>query len=250
MRTVLLLGVAGALGSMARYGLSALVGHWTGNAFPWGIFVVNVLGCFLFGAIWAGLGVFHLLDDAARIVLLTGFMGAVSPPFPPFCSTRTSCFVMATGARWPSTWSDKSFWGWRLCGRARPWRCAWFDPSILPRLSIFRILGRAFRSLRFFVRRRARARIQGAGDFVHVETAGHGVKNVAVGSVPGVQFVVRAGFDNAPLAHDVDAVGVDDLRNAVRDDDHGPVFFDGVQAVLDLLGGHGRPGWPWVRPEK
>ena len=76
MRTVLLLGVAGALGSMARYGLSALVGHWTGNAFPWGIFVVNVLGCFLFGAIWAGLGVFHLLDDAARIVLLTGFMGA------------------------------------------------------------------------------------------------------------------------------------------------------------------------------
>ena len=44
MRTVLLLGVAGALGSMARYGLSALVGHWTGNAFPWGIFVVNVLG--------------------------------------------------------------------------------------------------------------------------------------------------------------------------------------------------------------
>ena len=76
MRTVLLLGVAGALGSMARYGLSALVGHWTGNAFPWGILVVNVLGCFLFGAIWAGLGVFHLLDDAARIVLLTGFMGA------------------------------------------------------------------------------------------------------------------------------------------------------------------------------
>ena len=76
MRTVLLLGVAGALGSMARYGLSAFVGHWTGNAFPWGIFVVNVLGCFLFGAIWAGLSVFHLLDDAARIVLLTGFMGA------------------------------------------------------------------------------------------------------------------------------------------------------------------------------
>lgn len=76
MRTVLLLGVAGALGSMARYGLSALVGHWAGNAFPWGIFVVNVLGCFLFGAVWAALGVFHLLDDPARVVLLTGFMGA------------------------------------------------------------------------------------------------------------------------------------------------------------------------------
>ena len=76
MRTVLLLGVAGALGSMARYGLSSLVGHGAGSAFPWGIFVVNVFGCFLFGAVWAGLGVFHLLDDAARIVILTGFMGA------------------------------------------------------------------------------------------------------------------------------------------------------------------------------
>ena len=30
----------------------------------------------LFGGVWAGLSVFHLLDDAARIVLLTGFMGA------------------------------------------------------------------------------------------------------------------------------------------------------------------------------
>ena len=76
MQTLLLLGLAGALGSISRYGLSSLVDHVAGGSFPWGIFAVNVLGCFLFGAVWAALGVFHLLEDSSRIILLTGFMGA------------------------------------------------------------------------------------------------------------------------------------------------------------------------------
>lgn len=41
-----------------------------------GVFVVNVLGCFLFGAVWAAAGILHIISDSARVIILTGFMGA------------------------------------------------------------------------------------------------------------------------------------------------------------------------------
>ncbi|MDD2966068.1 MAG: CrcB family protein [Desulfovibrionaceae bacterium] len=72
----ILFAVAGAAGSVARYGLSSLLGQWLGSAFPWGIFITNVLGCFLFGLFWAAIAIFHVWSDATRVIILTGFMGA------------------------------------------------------------------------------------------------------------------------------------------------------------------------------
>ena len=72
----LLFAAAGAAGSLARFVLSSWLGGLLGGAFPWGIFLTNVLGCFFFGTVWALAGVFHLLGDAARVIILTGFMGA------------------------------------------------------------------------------------------------------------------------------------------------------------------------------
>ena len=76
LKHLLLFSLAGAAGSLARYGLSSLIGHAVGSAFPWGIFVTNVLGCFLFGIVWALAGIHHIFSDATRVILLTGFMGA------------------------------------------------------------------------------------------------------------------------------------------------------------------------------
>ena len=76
MQTILLLALAGALGTLARWGLSMLVSSLIPGGFPWGIFVTNVIGCFLFGMVWALCGIHHVLNDAARLILLTGFMGA------------------------------------------------------------------------------------------------------------------------------------------------------------------------------
>lgn len=42
----------GALGSVARYWLAALVAGLTGPYFPWGTLLINVLGSFLIG--WFG----------------------------------------------------------------------------------------------------------------------------------------------------------------------------------------------------
>lgn len=71
---LLMLGLAGALGALSRYGLAGLVQRWAGGSFPLGTFVVNILGCFLFGLIWGLLE--HRLGPQFRLVVLTGFMGA------------------------------------------------------------------------------------------------------------------------------------------------------------------------------
>ena len=71
-----LLAVAGAVGTIARYGLSSWIQRNSGLQFPWGTFAVNMIGCFLFGLIWSFGENRSLLSRQTRFVLLTGFMGA------------------------------------------------------------------------------------------------------------------------------------------------------------------------------
>jgi len=71
-----LLGLAGALGTLARYGTSGLVQRLAGTSFPLGTFLVNASGCLLFGLVF---GLFEDrigLPSEARFLILTGFMGA------------------------------------------------------------------------------------------------------------------------------------------------------------------------------
>src|SRR5215212_9486326 len=81
-------------------------------------------------------------------------------------------------------------------------------------------------------------RVEGLRYFVEVQAPGRGVEYLAVGAVTFVEFFVRAVLDDAPLLEHEDDVRVDDLRDAVRDDDRGALLFNRVEAVLDLLGGH------------
>ena len=67
--------VAGAIGAPARYLLDEAISHRTQGAFPWGTFVVNVTGSFLFGLL-VGLGLSHAFPRVPRVVLGTGFCGA------------------------------------------------------------------------------------------------------------------------------------------------------------------------------
>jgi CrcB protein len=72
---VLGLALAGALGTLCRVGLSAAVTRWV-PSFPWGTVVVNVLGSFLFGLVWA-LSFHHkAFPPDLRWLVLGGFMGA------------------------------------------------------------------------------------------------------------------------------------------------------------------------------
>ena len=77
MKQVLLIGLGGCIGSVARYTLGGWVLHHHAEdwRFPAGTFVVNVLGCLVAG-ILAGLVERHnLFSPDTRLLLFTGFLG-------------------------------------------------------------------------------------------------------------------------------------------------------------------------------
>lgn len=75
MNMILPIALGGALGAVARYALAGQVTHWFGPNYPWGILVVNVLGCFAMGVI-AELGALKLnLSGELRAFLMTGILG-------------------------------------------------------------------------------------------------------------------------------------------------------------------------------
>ncbi|WP_035069482.1 fluoride efflux transporter CrcB [Nitratidesulfovibrio termitidis] len=76
MQKIVLLGLAGALGSLSRYGLAGLVQRAAPGSFPLGTFVVNILGCLLFGFVWGFCEQRISLPPDVRTIVLTGFMGA------------------------------------------------------------------------------------------------------------------------------------------------------------------------------
>jgi CrcB protein len=72
-----LLAVAGAAGTLARYGLAAAIARWQPLAtFPWGTLAVNAVGCFLFGLVWSLAEERMLISASTRLILLAGFMAA------------------------------------------------------------------------------------------------------------------------------------------------------------------------------
>ena len=75
-KQMILLAIAGAAGTLSRYGLSSLIQKYGVGSLPWGTIAVNLIGCFLFGIIWSLAEDRQMLSPQARFVLLTGFMGA------------------------------------------------------------------------------------------------------------------------------------------------------------------------------
>lgn len=72
---VILIGLAGAAGALARYGMATLLGGGAGS-FPWGTFAVNVTGSLLIGLVLAILVARPRTSPYARPLIVTGFIGA------------------------------------------------------------------------------------------------------------------------------------------------------------------------------
>jgi len=76
MLNLLLIGLGGFIGSIARYGLGQGVMHWSpAMRFPLGTFVVNILGCLVIGLLAGVVDKQSHFSQEAKLFLFTGLLG-------------------------------------------------------------------------------------------------------------------------------------------------------------------------------
>jgi fluoride exporter len=76
MRTIVAIGIAGALGALARYGIGGLILNRSARAFPWETFVVNVTGSFVLGFVFTLMTEQLTTAPWLRTAITVGFVGA------------------------------------------------------------------------------------------------------------------------------------------------------------------------------
>lgn len=75
MKTLVIIGLGGALGSIGRYLVQVAVGRYITLTFPLGTLIVNITGCFLIGLLY-GLAERHAwMSIEWRLFLITGICG-------------------------------------------------------------------------------------------------------------------------------------------------------------------------------
>lgn len=72
----LAIGAGGAVGAMARHGVSRAALHYLGPNFPWGTLTVNAVGSFAMGAFIVWLARHEPQTSALRAFLTVGLLGA------------------------------------------------------------------------------------------------------------------------------------------------------------------------------
>jgi fluoride exporter len=72
---ILLIGLGGSVGSIARFLCQKYIYEWHPHPFPFGTMTVNVAGCFLIGLFCALADKGSLLTPEWRLLLTTGFSG-------------------------------------------------------------------------------------------------------------------------------------------------------------------------------
>jgi fluoride exporter len=74
---ILLIGFAGALGTLTRYFVGLGAGKLLGTGYPYGTLIVNIVGCFLI-AVVTHVAVTTAVSPTLRLTLTTGFMGGLT----------------------------------------------------------------------------------------------------------------------------------------------------------------------------
>jgi fluoride exporter len=93
---ILLVGLGGSLGAIARYALAGLISARVSTPWPYGTFVVNVSGCFVLG-FFVTLGTERLpLSEELRLLVSVGFIGAYTT----FSTYQLETFALVEQGGW------------------------------------------------------------------------------------------------------------------------------------------------------
>ena len=75
IRYLLIVGIGSFFGGVLRYYISTLMKNIVINVFTWGILTVNLLGCFIFGILFALFNKYSSTSTSWCLLLTTGFCG-------------------------------------------------------------------------------------------------------------------------------------------------------------------------------
>ena len=75
MQKIILIALAGLVGTLLRYWLSGFVARQYGETFPWGTMAVNLIGCLVAGAVFFLTEERFLVSPTVRTVILIGLLG-------------------------------------------------------------------------------------------------------------------------------------------------------------------------------
>ena len=75
LRTLLIVGTGGFIGSVMRYLVQVFVEKGLSTTFPWGTFVANIAGSFIIGIVFAFAEKGNLMSAEWRIFLAVGICG-------------------------------------------------------------------------------------------------------------------------------------------------------------------------------
>jgi CrcB protein len=98
MSLYLWLALGGAIGTLARFGVSGFVAQHFGETFPWGTLIVNVSGSLVIGffATLTGTEGRFLVSGTARLFVMTGILGG----FTTFSSFSLQTLTLARDGEW------------------------------------------------------------------------------------------------------------------------------------------------------
>lgn len=97
MKDIVLVGIGGFIGSVARFKIGELARFfWESARFPLATFIVNIIGCFIIGAL-AGAATRHdFLNSHLRLLICTGLLGG----FTTFSAFGLDTFTLLHGGDW------------------------------------------------------------------------------------------------------------------------------------------------------
>ena len=78
MNTYIVIAVGGAFGAISRFWITTNVDKLYPATYPWGTFIVNLIGCFFIGLLFVLFSEKLLLADNVRSLLVVGFLGAMT----------------------------------------------------------------------------------------------------------------------------------------------------------------------------
>ncbi|MDO8519887.1 MAG: fluoride efflux transporter CrcB [Deltaproteobacteria bacterium] len=96
MAHAIILGLAGAAGTLSRYFLGGWVHQILGHGFPHGTLAVNVLGCIAIGFLGTLAEERSLFNPQLRTILILGFLGA----FTTFSSFAYETWILMKSGTW------------------------------------------------------------------------------------------------------------------------------------------------------